>query len=64
MGKTGHYLEKVLREHAWWEKMPNQREPVTTDMIEFILAHAKSTPTDSITSALADWVILGEYTGA
>ena len=44
--------------------MPNHREPVTNDMIEFVLEQAKTYPVDSLTSALVDWLVLGEYTGA
>jgi len=44
--------------------MPNRREPITSDMIEFILAKAKTTHEDSLVAALADWFVLGEYTGA
>ena len=63
-GRMGFYLSKVLREHERWEKMPNRREPVTHDMIEHIIRQARHIDKDSLLSALSDWCVLGEYTGA
>ena len=37
MSKESKFISDVLHELKRWEKMPNRREPVTTEMIEFIV---------------------------
>ena len=44
--------------------MPNRREPVTTEIIEFILTKGKAyKDQDNIYSYIDDWLILGKQAG-
>ena len=44
--------------------MPNRREPVTTEMIEFIITKGKKyKDQDNMYSSMGDWLILGEQAG-
>ena len=54
----------IVKEHFRWMKVPNRREPVTKNMIQFwitknlLIAHE-----DSLEAALTDWMIVGAKTG-
>ena len=64
MGKESKFIGDVLHELKRWEKMPNRREPVTTEMIEFIVTKGKTyKDQDNIYSSMGDWLILGEQAG-
>ena len=64
MGKESKFISDVLHELKRWEKMPNRREPVITEMIEFIVTKGKTyKDQDNIYSFMGDWLILGEQTG-
>ena len=56
-------LKQVLREHQRWEGMPNRREPLTKQMLLWIIAHANHDQASPKLKALADWCILGIYFG-
>ena len=63
-GERSRHIKLVLDEHRRWEKMPNRREPVTKEMVEFVTNKAHLAPTpDCRYNAMADWLILGMYTG-
>ena len=36
MGKGSKFIIDVLHEFKRWENIPNRKEPITTEMIEFI----------------------------
>ena len=42
MGKDSKFITDVLHELKRWEKMPNRKELVTTEMIEFIVSKGKT----------------------
>eukprot|EP00957_Ditylum_brightwellii_P109453 8348318-Ditylum_brightwellii.AAC.1 len=43
--------------------MPNRQEPVTNDMINYIINQAEGKHKDSLEAAMREWITLGEYTG-
>ena len=43
--------------------MPNRQEPVTNDMINYIINQAEGKHKDSLEAVMRDWITLGEYTG-
>ena len=65
-GKRSKQINNIITEIKRWENIPNRREPVTKEMIEYISkkgeALSKSEP-DNIYSALSDWLILGMQSG-
>mmetsp|Transcript_29742 Transcript_29742/g.86682 ORF Transcript_29742/g.86682 Transcript_29742/m.86682 type:complete len:352 (-) Transcript_29742:1530-2585(-) len=64
MGQKNAHIEKILAECERWEKMPDKREPVTHEMLEYIISLAKRDPNpDSVTNATADWIVMGMYAG-
>ena len=66
MGKQSSYINDIIHELRRWESIPDRREPVTKEIIEYVIEKGtrlnKSNP-DNIYSALADWLILGQQTG-
>lgn len=64
MGKSNIHIEKILAECERWEKMPDKREPITQEMLQYIIDLAKRDPNpDSIVNATADWIVMGMYSG-
>ena len=66
MGNISKYINDILKELKRWESVPNRREPVTKEMVEYIISKGKSMSKgnpDNLYSAMADWLILGEQTG-
>lgn len=64
MGKTHPYITSILQECKRWEKMPNRREPVTNEMMAYIVATAAKDPNpDSLRNAITDFLVMGEYGG-
>ena len=61
-GRRSSYINKVLLEVKRWESMPNRREPVTPEMMLHMVKN-RSSRTDSLSSALTDWNIAGQYLG-
>ena len=61
--KWSPLIDKILKEHLRWQKMPKRRNPITKAMIKHWINKAKSEHQDSFISALADWMILGYYAG-
>ena len=49
-----------------WESMPKHREPVTKEMISYIINKGKDLKNNNpnnIYTALSDWLVLGQQTG-
>ena len=65
-GKRSKHINNIMTELKRWECIPNRREPVTTQMIEYIIKKGKSlhkSDPDNIYTALSDWLILGMQSG-
>jgi len=63
-GKKNPYIKAILKECVRWEQMPNRREPVTNEMMAYIVGLAKrDTDPDSRLNAVIDWLVMGEYGG-
>ena len=57
-------VNNIVREHFRWMKVPNRREPVTKNMIQFwITKHLLLSHENSLEAALIDWMIVGAKTG-
>ena len=66
MGKTSVFITDILQKAQRWESMPNRREPITKDIVEYIINKGeklKKNNVDNLYSAMADWLILGEQGG-
>ena len=66
MGNQSNYISDIIHELKRWESMPNRREPITKEMIKYIIDKGKGLQKinpDNIYSALGDWLVLGEQTG-
>lgn len=64
MGRSNVHIEKILAECERWEKMPDKREPVTQEMLQYIIDLAKRDPNpDSVINAVTDWIVMGMYSG-
>ena len=63
-GRKSEFIEKMLHKCKRWELMADRQEPVTAAMLDYIidLADKDSLP-DYLLSAMADWLVLGKYTG-
>ena len=62
MGNTSRYIRDIIKESKRWESIPNRREPVTQDMIEYIITKGKSIEEnpDNVYPAFGDWLVLGQ----
>ena len=64
MGKRSHFIEAIIKESKRWEEMPNRKEPLTEEMILYIIKKSKEEDNDNgIYHAMADWLIMGIQTG-
>ena len=65
MGKQSRYISDIIKELKRWESIPNRREPVTKEMIEYIIAKGKLNKKnpDNLYSAFGDWLVLNEQSG-
>ena len=66
MRNRSRYINDILKELKRWESVPNRREPVTKEMVEYIISKGKSLSEenhDNIYSVMADWLVLHEQTG-
>ena len=66
MGNLSVFIKDIIHEAKRWESMPNRREPLTKEMIEYIIdkgENSKKTNPDNLYSAMGDWLVLGEQTG-
>ena len=37
-GRPSDWVESIIKEHKRWEKMPDRQEPVTSDMLDYVIA--------------------------
>ena len=55
MGKRSHFIETITKESKRWEQIPNRKEPLTEDMIFFIIDKIMNEDNDDgIYHAIAD----------
>ena len=62
MGKECDYSMGNISESRRWEYIPDRREPLAKEMVEYIIDKGKQlskSNSDNIYSALGDWLILG-----
>ena len=69
-GEKSPYVEAVLKEHLRWETVPNRREPLTYQMVDFAykevttkLVENNDYVPDNLHECLTDWFILGMQVG-
>ena len=65
-GKQSKHIKDIINEAKRWESVPDRREPVTQEIIEYIINKGNKlmvTNKDNIYRALADWLILGQQSG-
>ena len=62
-GDSVPVLKYLCHEAKRWESMHNHQEPVIIEMTKHLIAHATPCSPDSLKSALADWVIMGNQWG-
>ena len=66
-GKQARDIKAVLDEATRWEKVPNRAEPVTPEMVDYVIdkaneAIARGEP-HHLYVAIADWLIMGLQSG-
>ena len=59
MGKQSQLITDLIHECKRWESMPNRREPVTKDMVDYLIDKGASKYSDNHVAATSDWFILG-----
>ena len=65
-GEWSIYIEDIFKKVKRWENVPNHKEPVTKNTIEYIIAKGlqwKRDNPDNIYLVLSNWLVLGEQTG-
>ena len=65
-GKKSKYIKDIINEVKRWESIPDRRELVTKDIIEYIYNKGmklKKSNRDNLYIALADWLILDQQSG-
>jgi hypothetical protein len=65
-GKRSKHINNIINEIKRWENIPNRREPVSKQMIDYIASKGKKLHKkipDNIYLALSDWLILGMQSG-
>lgn len=63
-GEKNKDTEDILRECKRWEQMPNRREPITNEMMVYLVKTAEMDPNqDSLLNAVTDFLVMGEYGG-
>ena len=66
MGKRSTYIQDILKECTRWESIPNRKEPVTKQMIDYIAKKGKDLQKNNpnnIYSALYYWLVFVEQSG-
>jgi hypothetical protein len=56
-------IQTCILEIKRWENMPDRREPLTTDMIQYQKLQCSSATPHSLNQALYDWFVTGIYAG-
>ena len=62
-GNKLQVLESLYHEGSRWEKMPNRAEPLTPEMVKFLVDNSANLHPDSACSAYSDWAVLSLQTG-
>ena len=65
-GKQSRFIKDILHEVKRWEIMPNRQEPVTKEIIEYVIKKGKNfigANPHNLYTALGDWLILGHQSG-
>ena len=66
MGNLSVFIKDIIHEAKRWESMPNRREHLTKEMIEYIIdkgEKSEKTNPDNFYSVMGDWLMLGKQTG-
>ena len=63
MGKQAQLIKDLLHESKRWESMSNRREPVTKDMVGYLIDKGTQRYQDNRIAVTADWLILGLQAG-
>ena len=66
MGNFSNNIKDIINELKRWESIPNRKEPVTKEMISYVINKGKemeNTNPDNIYMALGDWLVLGLQAG-
>ena len=58
-----NYVTIVVRALAAYEDVPNRRNMITGEMMQYLLVESRRRHEDSDLAAIVDWLILGRYTG-
>ena len=53
----------VIHEHHRWESVPNRREPIAKNMVQWWVRQARTAAVDSFDAVIADWMVLGAQLG-
>ena len=65
LGNQSKYIGDILHEATRWEFMPGRREPLTKDMVIYVLNKGSTmSSVDNIYTVMGDWLTLGLQTGA
>ena len=66
MGRQSQYIRDVINEVKRWESIPNRKEPITKELIQYIINKgnklSKQNP-NNLYAALSDWLIIGLQAG-
>eukprot|EP00957_Ditylum_brightwellii_P030894 2341154-Ditylum_brightwellii.AAC.1 len=54
LSQKSHWITSIINEHKCWENMPNRQEPLTNDMINYIINQAGGKHKDSLEAAMRD----------
>ena len=64
LGNQSKYIGDILHEATRWESMPGRREPLTKDMVVYVLDKGSTmSPADNLYTVMGDWLTLGLQTG-
>ena len=63
IGKQSQLITDLIHECKRWESIPNRREPVTKDMVDYLIDKGASKYSDNHVAATADWLIIGLQAG-
>ena len=58
-----NYIDTVISALRNFEKVPDQRNMITDQMIHWMHAYVKTLPQDAPECAIFDWLLLGRYAG-
>jgi hypothetical protein len=62
-GHRSSRIDGILRECHRWESLTDKREPLTWEMVCYQQAKARAQHPDSLDAIMADWFLVGMYTG-